>query len=98
MLRCISPQPVYVLLRTERLRHPAKGVHGGGPGLPGRVMLNGKVMRGKETFYMRHGDVLHLETPGGGGYGPPSKRDLQQLTRDREDWPEEYQAIRNAKQ
>lgn len=97
VLRCISPQPVYVLLRTERLRHPAKGVHGGGPGLPGRVMLNGKVMRGKETFYMRHGDLLHLETPGGGGYGPPSKRDLQQLTRDREDWPEEYQAIQNAK-
>jgi N-methylhydantoinase B len=69
VLRCVSPTPVHVLLRTERLRHPAKGIAGGGDGRPGRVMLNGKAMRGKETFYMVYGDVLHLQTPGGGGYG-----------------------------
>jgi N-methylhydantoinase B len=96
VLRCISPEPVYVLLRTERLRHPAKGIHGGRAGLPGRVMLNGKTMRGKETFYMRKGDVLHLETPGGGGYGPPSQRDANRIARDREDWPEEHEAAEMA--
>ena len=58
---------------------------GGGPGLPGRVLLNGKLMRGKETFHMRAGDVLHLETPGGGGYGAPSERDAGRCARDLED-------------
>ena len=35
VLRAIAPTPIYVLLRTERLRHPAKGIHGGSPGCRG---------------------------------------------------------------
>lgn len=85
VLRCVSSSPVYVLLRTERLRHPAKGIRGGGAGRPGQVVLNGKSLRGKETFHMSHGDVLRLETPGGGGYGPPEEREAELLARDRED-------------
>jgi 5-oxoprolinase (ATP-hydrolysing)/N-methylhydantoinase A len=97
VLRCVSKEPVYVLLRTERLRHPPKGVRGGLPALPGRVLLNGKVLRGKETFHMRDGDVLHLETPGGGGYGDPADRDPELAARDREDWPEECDQAQNGR-
>jgi N-methylhydantoinase B len=89
VLRCVAKEPVYVLLRTERLRHPPKGMRGGRAAMPGRVLLNGKPLRGKETFHMRCGDVLHLETPGGGGYGDPADRDPQLRARDQEDWPEE---------
>lgn len=89
VLRCVSDEPVYVLLRTERLRHAPKGVRGGGAALPGRVVLNGQVLRGKETFHMQRGDVLLLETPGGGGYGDPQERDPGLQALDRLDWPEE---------
>lgn len=89
VLRSISARPVYVLLRTERLRHAARGIEGGGPGLPGRVLLNGRPMLGKETFHMREGDVLTLETPGGGGFGLAAQRDPERIARDRDDWPEE---------
>jgi N-methylhydantoinase B len=87
VLRCVSESPVQVLLRTERLRHPPRGIAGGHPARPGRVLLNGTAMRGKETFHMRDGDVLRLETPGGGGYGPPSEREPEGVARDRADWP-----------
>ena len=73
-LRCDSDSPVFVTLRTERLRHGPKGVAGGLAGAPGSVRLNGRALQGKETFVMRRGDVLELRSPGGGGFGPPDER------------------------
>lgn len=81
-IRCTAREPVFVLLRTERLRHPARGVAGGLPGRTGRVAWNGRTLLGKETFLMQPGDLLELESPGGGGHGPPAARDQQAVQRD----------------
>jgi len=62
------------ILSDRRARGPY-GLQGGQPGQPGANTL---VRRGKRTtipakteFQAEPGDVLRIETPGGGGYGRP---------------------------
>ena len=63
-----------VSLLTDRRRHRPEGVAGGGDGAAGRNLLNGKPLRAKTQFRMQNGDVLTIETPGGGGYGKRERR------------------------
>jgi N-methylhydantoinase B len=56
----------YTLI-TERRRHPPRGRGGGSDGARGRNLLNGEELSGKAEGDIRHGDVLRIETPGGGG-------------------------------
>jgi N-methylhydantoinase B len=53
----------------ERRRRPPRGRDGGGDGAPGRNLLNGQPLPGKHEGDLAPGDVLRLETPGGGGLG-----------------------------
>jgi N-methylhydantoinase B len=57
-------------LVTERRRSAPQGVRGGEPGRPGRSLLNGEELPAKATRALRGGDVVRVETPGGGGFGP----------------------------
>ncbi len=59
------------LLSERRARGPA-GAAGGTPGSPGRTLLNSQELPAKTTRQLRAGDVIRVETPGGGGYGPPN--------------------------
>lgn len=56
-------------LITERRRHAPSGAAGGGPGRPGANYLNDQPVGGRAAFMMQPGDVLRIETPGGGGWG-----------------------------
>jgi N-methylhydantoinase B/oxoprolinase/acetone carboxylase alpha subunit len=38
--------------------------------VPGRNLLNGEALPAKVTRGVLAGDVVRVETPGGGGYGP----------------------------
>ncbi len=60
-------------LISERRRHPPPGAHGGEPGARGRNLLDGRELPGKATGVLRPGERLRIETPGGGGYGPPER-------------------------
>ncbi|HEX9730289.1 MAG TPA: hydantoinase B/oxoprolinase family protein [Gemmatimonadales bacterium] len=62
-------QSVDVSLITERRRHAPAGSAGGADGACGRNLLNGALLGGKAAVQMVPGDVLRIETPGGGGYG-----------------------------
>jgi N-methylhydantoinase B len=53
----------------ERRRRAPQGVRGGEPGRTGRNVLNGEELPGKVTRAVRAGDVVRVETPGGGGFG-----------------------------
>jgi len=57
-------------LLTERRRHAPQGAARGGPGASGRNLLNGEELPAKVTRQLDAGDVVRIETPGGGGYGP----------------------------
>jgi N-methylhydantoinase B len=59
------------LLTERRLTAPA-GERGGEPGAPGRNLLNGEELPPKATRDLSPGDVLRVETPGGGGWGRPA--------------------------
>ncbi|MBM3908613.1 MAG: hydantoinase B/oxoprolinase family protein, partial [Gemmatimonadetes bacterium] len=58
-----------VTLLTERRVRSPRGSQGGADGLPGRNLLNGKPLPAKCRMELQPGDVLSIETPGGGGYG-----------------------------
>ncbi len=76
--------PFIVFLSVERLKFPALGRMGGRPGAPGRIRFRdgeGDIL-GKGELRVEGGDYLIFETPGGGGFGDPSKRDAQALALD----------------
>lgn len=61
-----------VTLLTERRVRAPHGSHGGGDGAPGRNLLNGAPLPAKCRVELQPGDVLTIETPGGGAYGKAS--------------------------
>ena len=54
---------------SERRRHAPSGRNGGGPGALGRNLLNGAPLAAKVARELEPGDLVRIETPGGGGYG-----------------------------
>ena len=54
---------------SERRTHAPRGERGGSPGAAGRNLLNGEPLPAKVTLDLAAGDVVTIETPGGGGWG-----------------------------
>ena len=63
--------PMEATLLTERRRHGPAGADGGGDGVAGSNTLNGKPLASKATQRLVAGDILRIETPGGGAWGSP---------------------------
>ena len=61
--------PMETTLLTERRRHGPAGGAGGLNGTAGANLLNGERLTSKTTVRLAAGDVLRIETPGGGGWG-----------------------------
>jgi N-methylhydantoinase B len=66
-LRVLEPCRVSII--SERRARGPRGEQGGGDGAPGRNLLNGEELPAKATRELAAGDVLRIETPGGGGHG-----------------------------
>lgn len=71
-------------------RFPPRGVAGGGPGAPTKLVIfgpDGEVIPtpSKVTMLLEPGSVVRVETSGGGGYGDPGARDPAAVRMDRED-------------
>jgi N-methylhydantoinase B len=66
-----------VTLLADRRKFPPYGLEGGDPGQPGKATVtpanSGESidLPGKCSRKLKQGDVLRLETPGGGGWGNP---------------------------
>jgi N-methylhydantoinase B len=61
--------PMRYTLIGERRRHPPRGRDGGEDGAAARDLLDGAPLPGKCEGDLSPGDVLRIETPGGGGRG-----------------------------
>jgi N-methylhydantoinase B len=62
-------EPCALSLITERRRLAPRGTGGAGDGAPGRNLVNGREVGSKVAVELAAGDVVTVETPGGGGYG-----------------------------
>jgi N-methylhydantoinase B len=62
-------EPCRMSLVTERRRHAPQGAAGGEPATRGRNLLNGEELPAKTSRDLEAGDVVRIETPGGGGFG-----------------------------
>lgn len=84
--RVDSPEATFSA-NAERFRVRPYGLAGGGEGREGHMML---IRNGKRTelgskvnnLALKRGDIIRLETSGGGGYGPPAERDAAAIERD----------------
>ena len=63
--------PLRFTLITERRARAPRGRAGGSDGDRGRNSRNGEPLAAKCQGRLEPGDVLRIETPGGGGLGPP---------------------------
>lgn len=66
-------EPASLSLLTDRRRHAPAGLHGGGPGATGINMVQGEEIGSKESRSLDTGDVVTVQTPGGGGWGSSSQ-------------------------
>jgi N-methylhydantoinase B len=58
-----------ISILADRFKIGPWGLEGGERGKPGRVTINGEDYPSKFTEEVNEGDVIIVETPGGGGYG-----------------------------
>ena len=54
---------------TERMKVPAPGLFGGGPGALGEVLIDGRPVDTRVQQTLNKGTRVVVRTPGGGGYG-----------------------------
>lgn len=77
-----------LMLRLTNCFFPPFGMNGGMAGRPGRFTMNAGTPEERELPYlaegvvMKRGDVLRIETPGGGGVGHPFDRPTELVLRD----------------
>jgi N-methylhydantoinase B len=65
---------------ADRTVYPAPGLLGGQAGATGEVRLgDGTRLHSKALVELRPGDVVHVNLPGGGGYGDPFERDAEKV-------------------
>lgn len=62
-------EPMRYSLIAERRAHAPRGAAGGGEGAIGSDTINGERIDGKSVGELAPGDILRIETPGGGGHG-----------------------------
>ena len=76
-VRFLARQGTGSILSERRVLRP-KGLEGGDDGRPGKNLLvrNGRrrALPAKATLELRRDDLLVIETPGGGGWGPRERR------------------------
>jgi N-methylhydantoinase B len=67
---------------TDRAKIPPWGLAGGQAARPARFLHNGRPVPAKGQVVLAAGDVITVETPGGGGYGDPHERDPEAVRAD----------------
>ena len=72
-------EPMESALLSSRREHAPQGLAGGEPGLAGRQRLlagsgAARELPGCFSIRVAAGEAIEIETPGGGGFGPPPRR------------------------
>jgi N-methylhydantoinase B len=84
----IIAEETVLAVRIDSVKNPPWGIAGGKQGGTGRAVLNPGTPREQvlvplsDGNRVRKGDVLRIETGGGGGYGPPFDRPAEDVLED----------------
>lgn len=81
---------LYVTVPWERVKSAPFGLHGGGDARKNRVVIefpdgSSQTYTKASAIFVPAGSLVRLETGGGGGFGPASERDPEQVRADIED-------------
>ncbi|TAK86186.1 MAG: hydantoinase B/oxoprolinase family protein [Betaproteobacteria bacterium] len=79
---CAPRPPVSMALQSGRFRLPPEGLFDGKPGARAQFLVNGKPGDPYGLTHLKPGDVVVMDSAGGGGYGDPRQRDRAALERD----------------
>ena len=89
--RLDSEQGVFAA-NLDRFKFPPPGLSEGAPGAPGQLLVKRNGQNGYESLpskvaglALQQGDIVRLETSGGGGYGSPQSRTPEMINLDLED-------------
>ncbi len=81
-------RPCLLGTNLDRTKFPPWGVQGGKEAKPGRFLLTKSGATAEQSvekenaYRLEPGDLVSVETGGGGGYGPPAERSLDAIQRD----------------
>lgn len=82
-IEVITDEPYQFSGLFERIRHPAPGLLGGQPGHTGYISATNNVQINPKARQNLPADtIVTLALPGGGGFGPPARRDPELVRRD----------------
>ena len=76
------PTPVSLGIQSGRFRLPPEGLAGGQAGSRAKFLVNGEQGNPYGLTKLNPGDVVVMESSGGGGYGSPAERDRDALAED----------------
>jgi N-methylhydantoinase B len=77
----LGDRPLRLRLQADKMRIPAPGILGGGPGAVGEFLADGVKVEPTNLDF-EPGKEIVLRIPGGGGFGDPKKRDRNLLQAD----------------
>jgi N-methylhydantoinase B len=81
----LGDEPITVVIRHERVKHPPEGLLGGYPGARGADLVNDVEVAPKGSHVVRPGDIVTFRLPGGGGMHPPAERPARLVRQDVEE-------------
>ena len=67
----VGDEPIAASILLNRVRVPAAGLMGGEAGAPARFLVNGVTADPSVQTILNQGDVVLIESAGGGGFGRP---------------------------
>jgi len=85
-IEVLSREPFQASFLMDRIENAPAGIQGGGPGARSSLRLLNRELSlpPKGRVMLEKGDVIEIQCAGGGGFGPPAKRDAALIEEDRQ--------------
>lgn len=74
--------PINLGIQAGRFRYPPEGLFGGKSGAKARFVVNGEKGNPYGLTQLRPGDLVTMDSAGGGGYGNPLEREVEKVADD----------------